>query len=348
MSFRLGLTAVASLWFAVALGNGASAQERPGLFVPHMGMQFTTAFTNDFGKDAESLLTVTSINENAVGIDYSSSRGLAVRRELLSIDRQSASSYVLGYEADMPIVIAGSTSLGISSQVLSDLQSSGRSRLTLIYSSSLARIECNLHRVSEGVLMRVLVEDRIAEIPSLHARAQCGEGERTASGDFYFANDINQPLLIESTINFSWEKQPRTERIIRVIDGRGLRPDMEQSLKTSGKYDAYGLRFDFDSADLRPESVQLVQEIARMLMSNADWGIQIVGHTDSTGGQDYNVGLSERRAESVRLALISQGVPASRLRAEGRGDTQAISDNETLAGRAFNRRVEFRRLGRSG
>ena len=114
-------------------------------------------------------------------------------------------------------------------------------------------------------MMRLIVEDRIVEIPSLHARAQCGEGARTASGDFYFADDLNQPLLIESVLNFSWEKRPRTERITRVIDGLGLHPDMEQSLKTIGKYDAYGLRFDFDSAVLRPESVQLVREIAQML-----------------------------------------------------------------------------------
>lgn len=166
------------------------------------------------------------------------------------IDRQDASSYVLGYEADMPIVIPGTTSLGISARVLSELRSSGTARLTLIYSHKLASIECILTRVSNRVMMPLIVEDRIAEIPSLHARAQCGEGARTASGDFYFANDLNQPLLIESFLTFSWETKPRTERITRVIDGQRLHPDMEQSLKTVGKYDAYGLRFDFDSAEL--------------------------------------------------------------------------------------------------
>ncbi len=115
-----------------------------------------------------------------------------------------------------------------------------------------------------------------------------------------------------------------------------------------GKYDAYGLRFDFDSAELRAESVQLVREIAQRLLANANWGIQIVGHTDSTGGKYYNIGLSERRAESVRLALVGQGIDERRLSAEGRGDGQSIVDNDTLAGRAINRRVEFRRLDRGG
>ena len=154
--------------------------------------------------------------------------------------------------------------------------------------------------------------------------------------------------MIESVLNFSWEKRPRTERITRVIDGRRSNRDMEQSLKTIGKYDAYGLRFDFDSAVLRPESVQLVREIAQMLLANADWRIQIVGHTDSTGGPEYNFGLSDRRAESVRLGLVDYGVESSRLRAEGRGESQFKADNDSLAGRAINRRVEFRRLDHSG
>jgi len=344
MLFLSPLPAITSLCVGLIVSTVAVGQERAGLFIPHPGMQFTTAFTNDFGRDAESLTTVTSVTGNAVSIDYSSSRGVAVRRELLVADRQAASSYVLGYEADMPTLIPGTTSLGISARVLSELRSNGRARLTLIYSPKLDTIECNLNRVSSSEMMRLIVEDRIVEIPALHARAECGEGARTGSGDFYFANDLNQPLLIESVLNFSWEKRPRTERITRVIDGLGLHPDMEQSLKTIGKYDAYGLRFDFDSAVLRPESVQLVREIAHMLQANRDWQIQIVGHTDSTGGPEYNIGLSDKRAEAVRLALVEHGVEPSRLRSEGRGETQSKADNDSLAGRAINRRVEFRRL----
>ena len=314
------------------------------MFIPHPGMQFTTAFTNDFGRDAESLTTVTSVTGNAVSIDYSSSRGVAVRRELLVTDRQVASSYVLGYEADMPTLIPGTTSLGISARVLSEL----RSRRQGALNARLLAQACH-HRVQShsGVRQRDDAPHRrgpdrrnsISTCP-----CTCGEGARTASGDFYFADDLNQPLLIESVLNFSWEKRPRTERITRVIDGLGLHPDMEQALRTIGKYDAYGLRFDFDSAVLRPESVQLVREIAQMLSANADWRILIVGHTDSTGGPEYNIGLSDKRAEAVRIALVDHGVEAGRLRSEGRGETQSKADNDTLAGRAINRRVEFRRL----
>ena len=194
--------------------------------------------------------------------------------------------------------------------------------------------------------MNLIAKDRIVEISALHARAECGAGTRTASGDFYFANDLNQPLLIESVLNFSWEKRPRTERVTRVIDSLGLQPDMEQSLRTIGKYEAYGLRFDFDSDVLRPESVQLLREIARMLTTkgNADWRLLIVGHTDSVGGPEYNIGLSDRRAQAVRLSLVNEGVNPGRLVSEGRGEGQPKAENDTLAGRAINRRVEFRRI----
>ena len=324
----------------------ANALDRAPLFIPRTGMQFTTAFTNDFGKDAESLTTITAVNENAISIEYSSSRGVSVKRDLRATDRQDATSYVLGYEADMPTVIPGSTSLGISAQVLAELRTTGRSRLTLIYSPKLASIDCNLTRVAENRTMNLILEDRVIDVAALHARAECGEGTRTGSGDFYFANDLQQPLLIESILKFSWEKQPRTERITRVIEKLRLHPDMEQSLKTVGNYDAYGLRFDFDSANLRPESVQLVREIARMLKAkaNSNWQIKIVGHTDSTGGSDYNFGLSDQRAQAVRVSLMNEGVEAGRLVSEGRGEGQPKADNDTLAGRAINRRVEFRRL----
>jgi outer membrane protein OmpA-like peptidoglycan-associated protein len=350
MKFWPALSAVASLTIGLAAGSLAHAQGRERLFEPQPGMQFTTAFTNEFGKDAESLTTVTTVNATAVGIDYSSSRGVAVRRDLLLTDRLEATSYVLGYEAGMPNVIPGTTSLGISERVLSQLRNNGSARLTLIYSPQLASIECELVRVTDNQRMNLIVEDRIVEVSAIHARAQCGEGNRTGSGDFYFANDLGQPLLIESFINFSWESRPRTERITRVINSTGLNPDMERSLRTIGKYDAYGLRFDFDSAALRPESRQLVREIAQMLLArdNADWQIGIVGHTDSTGSPDYNATLSDERSQAVRSALVAEGVASNRLQARGRGEQRPKADNDTLAGRAINRRVEFRRLDGAG
>jgi outer membrane protein OmpA-like peptidoglycan-associated protein len=131
-----------------------------------------------------------------------------------------------------------------------------------------------------------------------------------------------------------------------VVAGLGLQAAMRQALDTLGTYDVYGLLFDFDSARLRPETAQLVREIAVMLQQNPNWTILIAGHTDSTGGADHNMRLSEQRAASVKQALVSNGVAAGRLQTVGHGMSKPKADNSTLAGRAINRRVEFRRLDR--
>ena len=72
-----------------------------------------------------------------------------------------------------------------------------------------------------------------------------------------------------------------------------------------------------------------------------DITIEIQGHTDSRGGDDYNMRLSGERAEAVRQYLMQQGIAAGRLTARGYGETRPIDTNRTEAGRANNRRVEF-------
>lgn len=330
----------------LAMCGGANAQQGDGPFVMHPGKVITTMFTNEFGHDADSRTEITSVTPEVMSLQYSSTRGLFTRRDILTRDRQSARAYVLGHSSRMPTVIEGSTSLGISSAVLQELRSNGRAALTLIHSEKLDRIECNLVTTAVDVRVPMIVEDRIFDVPAVQARATCGSGNRTGTGQFVFANDVNNPILIESTLSFSWERRPRTVRVTRVVAGLGLQAEMRHALETLGTYDVYGLLFDFDSANLRPETAQLVREIAVMLQQNPNWQIEIAGHTDSIGGADHNMRLSERRAASVRQALISNGVAASRLQSIGHGMSKPKADNSTLAGRAINRRVEFRRLDR--
>lgn len=334
------------LLFGAALSGGAYAQQSAGPFVLHPGKVITTTFANEFGRDADARAEIVSITPEVVSLQYSSTRGLFTRRDVLVRDWQTARTYVLGHSARMPQVIPGSTSLGISSAVLKELRSTGRAGLTLIHSEKLDRIECNLVTTAVDIRVPVIIEDRIFDVPSVQARVNCGSGNRTGSGQFVFANDVNNPVLIESTLNFSWEQRPRTVRVTRVVAGLGLQAEMRHALDTLGTYDVYGLLFDFDSAQLRPETAQLVREIALMLQQNPTWTILIAGHTDSTGGADHNMRLSRQRADSVKQALISNGVAANRLQSVGHGMSKPKADNSTLAGRAINRRVEFSRTDR--
>jgi outer membrane protein OmpA-like peptidoglycan-associated protein len=102
-----------------------------------------------------------------------------------------------------------------------------------------------------------------------------------------------------------------------------------------------GVNFDFDKSDIRPEDhAKLDQDVATL----KEWGdikVEVAGHTCNIGTDDYNLGLSQRRAESVRNYLIDKGIPADRLTAKGYGESQPVADNATNEGRIQNRRVEL-------
>lgn len=103
------------------------------------------------------------------------------------------------------------------------------------------------------------------------------------------------------------------------------------------------VNFAFDSEALRPQAEVTLDEVARRLREHTDVSIRIEGHTDSVGSAQYNQGLSERRANSVRDYLVSQGVAEDRMMAVGYGEQRPVATNETDEGRALNRRVEIDR-----
>lgn len=99
--------------------------------------------------------------------------------------------------------------------------------------------------------------------------------------------------------------------------------------------------FATDSASLRPDLQRDVQAVANSLVKYPNSAIQVIGHTDSTGSEAYNMDLSQRRAASVANILSYSGVPSSRIQTIGKGKSQPIASNATEAGRAQNRRVEI-------
>ncbi|WP_374634683.1 OmpA family protein [Paracoccus sp. (in: a-proteobacteria)] len=99
--------------------------------------------------------------------------------------------------------------------------------------------------------------------------------------------------------------------------------------------------FATDSAAVGAQGQNDLYTIARNLQQYPDSTIQVVGHTDSTGSAAYNQDLSERRARSVAGILTAGGVAQNRLSTVGRGASQPVASNETVAGRAQNRRVQI-------
>lgn len=99
--------------------------------------------------------------------------------------------------------------------------------------------------------------------------------------------------------------------------------------------------FDFDKSFLRPEGKATLNELVNDMGDlNTVAEITAVGHTDAIGTDEYNQGLSERRAASVKDYLVDQGVPAERIETMGMGESQPVATNETREGRQKNRRVE--------
>ena len=99
--------------------------------------------------------------------------------------------------------------------------------------------------------------------------------------------------------------------------------------------------FDFDKAVLKAEGKKNLDDLISKIKASNYEVVIAVGHTDGKGSEAYNQKLSERRAESVKAYLVNQGVPAAKVRAEGKGKTAPIASNDTDEGRAKNRRVEI-------
>ena len=98
--------------------------------------------------------------------------------------------------------------------------------------------------------------------------------------------------------------------------------------------------FDVNKADLKSSGLVNVNKLAQFLQENPDRKVIVEGYTDSTGAASYNQSLSERRAGSVRLALVKMGVDPSRVVSQGYGKEYPVADNNSASGRAMNRRVE--------
>lgn len=99
--------------------------------------------------------------------------------------------------------------------------------------------------------------------------------------------------------------------------------------------------FEFNKADLKPESFYELDNLVQLLKDNPRMEIKISGHTDNLGNDEYNLKLSQDRAAAVLNYLVSKGIDVKRLSSEGFGETQPVADNNTEEGRAINRRVEF-------
>ncbi len=132
--------------------------------------------------------------------------------------------------------------------------------------------------------------------------------------------------------------QPETFNNVDDTDGC---PDAKEIGK---QFTLRGINFESGSAALTPDSHPVLDQVIASMSAYPEVRIEIRGHTDSQGPAAFNQSLSQKRAESVRQYLINGGIAANRITAIGVGEEEPISSNATAAGRAENRRIEFKRL----
>jgi len=139
------------------------------------------------------------------------------------------------------------------------------------------------------------------------------------------------------------EETSPEERETTTVDTQAVeqpvdRDDMAERLNN---IDTSSIRFESGSAILTAESQQILDAMAAVLNDYPARGVNILGHTDSRGNESKNLLLSEERSEAVKRYLIDAGISETRLQAFGFGDSAPIADNDTVEGRARNRRIEF-------
>jgi outer membrane protein OmpA-like peptidoglycan-associated protein len=362
VAFAAG-TVAAALW-----APPVSAQEdRRGIpLCP--GLTIVSAVRHPEG-DYESIKTIASADARGILVNYSaqvptrhgSLRNWRMRRMVLREDLGSATLYAHYFHTHGSLTIPGSTALGVSTAVLRSLKRTGAVELGLIAEENHGYLAdrtkapnlydyeeiWKLRRVGTGTVpVQVTVNDAPGTLPTIHARGS-NLGDKV---DFYFLDDEENPLSLQ--YGFASGGEPMLAARVVKISHRCTGPSrtageerilrLERALREQRRAVVYDLYFDFNSETIREESEPTLREIAAVMRRNPDWQLAIEGHTDNVASDKYNLDLSARRAAAVRAALGTQfGIAGTRLTTAGLGESRPQDRNDTMEGRARNRRVEL-------
>ena len=210
----------------------------------------------------------------------------------------------------------------------------------LAWKGTLTRIE------PDDVAFPLIIDDQPVNVPTIHVKGQmkvletAGRfGSHDQPAEAYILDDPNAPMVLYWLFGKDLKQDDAFQvRYIRVRYGD--KPTIAQQLAKQRKAITYGINFDYNSSVITPVSEPILKEIAQAMADKPDWKLTITGHTDSIGGDKYNFALSQRRAAAVKSALVERyHVNPNRLSTGGDGDHDPVDTNDTLEGRARNRRV---------
>jgi outer membrane protein OmpA-like peptidoglycan-associated protein len=329
------LVARLTILFLAVATETVSGQSQPKIPLTK-GLQISHAIENPRG-DYESMVTVERIDADGVHIVFTGATvKKPVHRTVRPVDLESSRHYQLRFGLEYPEVVPNSTALGTSKLVLAELKGGREADFSccLLQDINGQHLAGTLKRVeSKPVLISVLVNDQRVQLPTIHAAGKLW----TQQSDFYFLDDPENPISLR------WQVGKQGLRVIRISfpTSAGVKR-IESGLAKTGRVELHGIYFDVGSATIRPESEPVLKEIADALSKNTSWKLSVEGHTDNVGGDAANMDLSRRRAASVKEALVGRyRVAGGRLTTTGFGASRPKESNDTLEGRARNRRVEL-------
>ena len=317
--------------------------------------------------DYEGTIHVDAVDAQSVTL-ISSGAGVEIDTRMSRATMRDARTYREVWTTADPEVIAGATSMTVSSALLNELATKGTTKMTIIPNTGTGKSGAMLDQMSAiskavfsdststgtpytGTLNRVgagtvpfalLINGRATTVTAIHA-----SGKVVAEGDamdieLYILDDPALPIVLASGAVGG-----EGGRVIKITyPDSTAAAELERALASKQPAEIYDIYFDYNAATITPQSERALHDIGEILRRHADWMLEIVGHTDSIGGSGPgNATLSAARATAVRNALAGRyGIAAGRLTTHGAGGSQPIATNTTLDGRAKNRRVEIRRL----
>ena len=342
------------------------------------GMLVVTAIA-DIDGDYESIKQIRAIDADGITVSYHGAKAkdggediTDVTRLVLSQDLDKAHKYAELFGRNQPQSFPGTTAISASKEVFAELSQKGSSEFSfqpdglrgaignmvnvlsafgglsgkdLGGDAELAKIsqdQCTLKREGTGLAaFPVLLDDQPTTLPALRAGCSTDEGP----AEFYILNQPDYPLML------AWKLGSGSQLQVTKISyppppaktaTASASTHIEQQLQENKKVEIYGIYFDFGSDRLKAESTPVLNEIAAVLVAHPEWKLNVSGHTDNIGSDDYNLDLSKRRSAAVKAALeANYHIAPSRLETDGFGASRPVDTNATLAGRARNRRVEL-------
>jgi len=333
---------------AASLEQGEAASIipiKPGLVLDHI---WTIQ-----GHDLEELKTIRSVDDRAIGGGVS---GPAVYYKGGKVDRIEQAvtfaprdvcqadfndSQVLETEGKKhyPTIILGSTEFSISRATFALLKERKRAKFDYREGYFFVGDGYSWSHDDPGSFLgmgadkfHVIVNGVETDLPAIAAQGEVNNSQVK----MLVLDDPANPLLLD------YDEPSKQFRLKLAKINFPVEKKLETDLAEKGRAEIYGIYFDFDSDQIRAESEPVLAEIADVLKKQPEWKLNVEGHTDNVGGDKHNLDLSGRRAASVIDALVARyQIAADRLSPAGYGASRPKATNDTVEGRALNRRVEL-------